>query len=86
VVKLRDIIAAEEALEAAEEEFRQLNNDPRQWSAFETLDKRGKRVLNVLESQFERRGEAMHRINAARQQLLATKRAFMEGVISDAAI
>jgi hypothetical protein len=85
-VKIRDLIAAEEALEAAEEEFRQLNNDHRQWSAYESMDRRGKRVLNVLPAQFERRENAMQRINVARQQLLATKRAFLEGVNTDATL
>ena len=84
MVKIRDLIAAEEALEAAEDEFRTLNNDYRQWSAYESLDKRGKRVLNVMPAQFERQENAQQNIRAARLQLIATKRAFLEGVIDDA--
>jgi hypothetical protein len=86
VVKIRDLIAAEEALEAAEDEFRTLNNDYRQWSAYESLDKRGKRVLNVMPAQFERRGDALRHIEVARLQLIAAKRSFLEGVIDDATL
>ena len=85
-MKIRDLIAAEEALEAAEDDFRTLNNDYRQWSAYESLDKRGKRVLNVMPAQFERRGDAMRRIEVARLQLIAAKRSFLEGVIDDATL
>jgi hypothetical protein len=85
-MKIRDLIAAEEALEAAEDDFRTLNNDYRQWSAYESLDKRGKRVLNVMPAQFERRGDAMRRIEIARFQLIAAKRSFLEGVLDDATL
>ncbi len=84
--KLRDIIAAEEALESAEAEFRTLNDDPRQWSAFESMDKRGKRTLNVSPVHFERREAACAGIATAQQQLLAAKRAFFEGVVDRAEI
>ncbi len=33
-VKIRDLIAAEEAVEQAEEQFRRLNNNPDEWSAW----------------------------------------------------
>ncbi len=82
-VKIRDLIAAEEALERAEQDFLRLNN-PDEWSAWESVDKRGKRSLNVLPAHFERREAAMGRVEAARQQLLATKRAFLEGVMTNA--
>lgn len=84
MIKIRDLIAAEEALEAAEEEFRKLNNDPREWSAFESMDERGKRTLNVMPGHFERREYAIGRVRAAEQELLATKRAFLAGVIDHA--
>jgi hypothetical protein len=45
-----DVIAAEEALEAAEAEFRRCNTDINDWSAYESMDKRGKRTLNVTEA------------------------------------
>jgi hypothetical protein len=87
-VKIRDVIAAEEALEQAEREFRELNDNPSQWSAFESMDKRGKRTLNVTAAHFERRDAALNRINAARSQLLEAKRGFLAGVIGgdDAAV
>jgi hypothetical protein len=47
---IRDVIAAEEALEAAEAEFRRFNTDFNDWSAYESMDKRGKRTLNVTEA------------------------------------
>jgi hypothetical protein len=83
-VKIRDLIAAEEALEAAEAEYRRLTTDFDNWSAYESLDKRGKRTLNVMPAQFERQESAQQNIRAARLQLIATKRAFLEGVIDDA--
>jgi hypothetical protein len=85
VIKLRDVIAAEEAVETAEAEYRKLNNDPREWAAFESVDRFGKRSLNVLPGQFERLDAARNRITAAEQQLLAVKRAFMAGVVDDRA-
>ncbi len=84
MIKIRDLIAAEEAVEAAEEDFRKLNNDPSQWAAFESMDKRGKRTLNVMPGHFERREHAIGRVQAAQQQLLATKRAFLEGLLDHA--
>jgi hypothetical protein len=39
VIKIRDLIAAEEALEAAEAESRKLSHDASTWSAFESMDK-----------------------------------------------
>jgi len=84
--KLRDVIAAEELLEAAEADYRRLNDNPSEWSAWESLDKRGKRTLNVLPGHFERRQAAIGRVRAAQQQLLAAKRGFMAGVVDHAAI
>lgn len=85
MTKIRDLIAAEEAVEEAEREFRRLNDDPQEWSAFESVDRFGKRSLNILPGHFERREAAQHRITAAQQQLRATKRAYLEGVFVDAA-
>ena len=65
-VKVRDLIAAEETLEAAEAELRRLTTDIDNWSAYESLDKRGKRVLNVMPAQFERQANAQQNITAAR--------------------
>ena len=84
--KLRDIIASEEALESAEAEYRRINDNPAEWSAYETLDKRGLKVLNVQPGHFERRDAALAGIATAQQQLLATKRAFLTGVIDHAEI
>ena len=84
MIKIRDLIAAEEALEAAEAEYRKIHNDPRVWSAFESMDKRGKRSLNVMPAQFARQEDAANKVKAAHQQLLACKRAFLLGVLPDA--
>ena len=81
MIKIRDVIAAEEVLEAAEAEFRRLNDDPSQWAAFESMDKQGRRTLNVHATHFERREAALAHVQAAHQQLLATKRDFISGVI-----
>jgi hypothetical protein len=78
VVRLKDIISAELAVEAAEAEYRAYN-DPREWSAYESLDKRGARVLNIQPGHFERRETLLQRVTAAQQQLLAVKRGFMRG-------
>ena len=86
MIKIRDLIAAEEALEAAEAESRKLSHDTTTWSAFESMDKRGKRTLNILPAQFARQEDAANRVKAAQQQLLATKRAFLEGVLPDAEV
>ncbi len=86
MVKLRDLIAAEEAVEAAEAAYRTLNDDVSAWSAFESMDKQGKRTLNVSPLHFERRDAARARIATAHQQLLAAKRGFLEGVVDRAEI
>ncbi len=85
MLKLRDIIAAEEAVEAAEAAYRKLNDDVNQWSAYESMDKRGKRTLNFTEVHFARRDAAQRGIATAEQRLLAAKRAFLEGVVDRAA-
>lgn len=82
MVKVRELIAAEEALEAAEAEYRRVT-DVDDWSAYESMDKRGKRTLNIMSAQFERQEFARQNITAARLQLIAVKRAFLEGVIVD---
>ncbi len=86
MIKIRDLIAAEEAVEAAETAYRKLNNDVNEWSAFESMDKQGKRTLNVSPVHFERRDAARAGIETAHQQLLAAKRAFFEGVVDRAEI
>ena len=86
MIKIRDLIAAEEALEAAEAESRKLSHDTSTWSAFESMDKRGRRTLNILPAQFARQEDAANKVKAAHQQLLATKRAFLEGVLPDAEV
>ncbi len=86
MIKIRDLIAAEEALEAAEADYRRLNDNPSEWSAWESVDKQGRRALNVHAGHFERREHAISRVQAAQQQLLAAKRGFMAGVVDHAAI
>ncbi len=86
MIKLRDIIVAEEAVEAAELAFRTLNDDVNAWSAFESMDKQGKRTLNVSPVHFERRDAARAGIATAQLRLLAAKRAFLEGVVDRAEI
>ena len=69
VVKIRDLIAAEEALEAAEGEFRKFNDDPSQWMAFESLDKRGRKHLNIHPGHFEHREALMKNVEARHIEL-----------------
>ncbi len=84
MVKLRDLVSAEEAIEEAEREYRRLSTDQSEWSAFETVAPSGKRSLNILPAQFERLDAARARITAAEQQLRATKRSFFAGVLDRA--
>ncbi len=84
MTKVRDLIAAEEAIEEAEREYRRLSTDQTEWSAFESVDRFGKRSLNLMPAHFERLDAARARITAAEQQLRATKRAFFEGVLDRA--
>ncbi len=86
MIKIRDLIAAEEAVEAAEVAYRKLNDDMDEWSAYESMDRRGKRTLNVSPVHFERRDAARAGIATAQQQLLAAKRAFLEGVVDRAEV
>jgi hypothetical protein len=53
-------------------------------TSFESMDKRGKRTLNVMPGHFERRADALARVTVARHQLIAAKQAFLQGVIIDA--
>ncbi len=80
MIKVRDLIAAEEALEAAEAEFRDYNTDSRQWSAFESLDKRGKKHLNIQPGHFEHQDFLVQKIEARRNELRALRAQFLEGV------
>ncbi len=86
MIRILDLIAAEEAVEAAEVAFKKLNDDVDEWSAFESMDKQGRRTLNVSPVHYERRDAARAGIATAQQQLLAAKRAFLEGVVDHAAI
>jgi hypothetical protein len=54
------------------------------WSAYESVDKSEKRSLNVTAAHFERRDAARYWVVVAQQQLLAVKRAFLEGVLDRA--
>jgi hypothetical protein len=83
--KIRDIIAAEQQLEGAEVELARFTSDPSQWSAFETVDRLGKRSLHITELHFERQDALKGRVEVARQQLIATKRAFLADVIDGGA-
>jgi hypothetical protein len=75
-VKIRDLIAAEEALEAAEREARELRQNPALWSAFESMDRQGRRSLNVSAAQFERQDFADAQVRARMQELLALRQQF----------
>ncbi len=86
MIRILDLVAAEESIEAAEAAYKKLNDDIDEWSAFESMDKQGKRTLNVSPIHFERRDAARAGIATAQQQLLAAKRAFLEGVVDHAAI
>ena len=77
MVKIRDLIAAEEELEAAEAEFRRYNDDAQQWSAFESLDKHGKRHLNLMPGHFERRDALLQAIRARHIEMRALRAQFL---------
>jgi hypothetical protein len=79
IVKVRDLIAAEEALEAAERDYQQFNGDPHQWSAFESLDRQGKRHLNIQPGHYERREMLLEKITARQNELRALRAAFVKG-------
>ncbi len=85
MIRILDLVALEKALEAAEVAFKNLNDDVDEWSAFESMDKQGKRSLNVSALHYERRDAALAGITAAEQQLLATKQLFFAGVVDHAA-
>jgi hypothetical protein len=74
------LIAAEEALDAAESEYRKFNDDPRQWMAYESLDKRGMRHLNIQSGHFEHRDALLQNIEVRRTELRSLRAAFVEGV------
>lgn len=76
LVKIRDLIAAEEAVEAAEKESHELRHNPNMWSAFESMDKQGRRHLNISAAQFERQDFADAKVCEAHQALMALRQQF----------
>lgn len=76
MIKIKDLIAAEEAYEAAEKESRALRQDPDQWSAFEIMDRQGKRSLVVGEAQFQRQAHLDAQVQARMQELVALRQRF----------
>ena len=78
MVKWRDLIAAEERLEAAEAEYRKYNGDPEQWAAFESVDPQGRRSLNVSKFHFEKRDALLAQIEHERRAVLAMRKRFVE--------
>lgn len=83
MIKIRDLIAAEEAFEAASREFRKLNDNPAEWSAYESLTRDGKKELNILPGHLERLASVRAAAAAAEVQLLALRRAFIGKVECD---
>lgn len=79
--KVQDVISAEQQLEGAEAELARYSNDPSQWSASESMDPQGRRALNITPLHYERVDALKARVEAARRQLVATKRAFLDGVL-----
>ncbi len=76
LVKIRDLIAAEEALEKAEQESRGLRQNPDQWSAFESMDRQGRRHLNISEAQFQRQADLDAQVELRRRALIALRQQF----------
>jgi hypothetical protein len=76
IVKVRDLIAAEEALEAAEKESRALRQNPEEWSAFESLDREGRRHLHVSAAQFQRQDFLDVQVQARMRELFALRQQF----------
>ncbi|MEU7628671.1 hypothetical protein AB0C34_01615 [Nocardia sp. NPDC049220] len=78
MIKIKDLIESEERVDAAEREYRELMK-PENWSAHESLDKEGRRHLHVNELTFQRQDQALKRLEAARSDSIALRRAFIEG-------
>ena len=78
MVRLKDLIDAEQRFEAAEAEFRRVNNDPSEWAAFESVDRQGRRSLNVSEHHFERLDTLRAQVEHERRAVLALRRRFIE--------
>jgi hypothetical protein len=77
--RIRDIIAAEEALdEALAEQERQIK-DASQWAAFESVDPQGRKQLNMNRVHFDLQELAASKVEAAAQRLTWVKRSFFEG-------
>ncbi|MFF0607766.1 hypothetical protein ACFYUD_03740 [Nocardia tengchongensis] len=79
MIRIKDLLAAEAELDEAEREFEE-SGKPENWSARESLDDMGRRHVLVNPSHFERRERLQQRVQAARQSLIALRRAFIEGV------
>lgn len=80
MILLKDSIAAEEPFLAAEHEFRSFNNSPDQRSAFETVDRQGRKHLNILPAQYDRQEALEAKVVEQRAALLALRKAYIEGV------
>src|SRR5690606_11426314 len=82
IVKVRDLLAAEERLERAEKALRELD-DPDNWDAYETLQGRADgsvaRVLNITERDEQRREHLQAEVVRATEDLLALQRAWGGG-------
>ena len=79
VILMKDLIAAEEAYLAAEREKRSFNNNPDAWSAYESVDREGRKHLNILPAQYGRQAALEAKVVEQRTALVALRQAFMEG-------
>ncbi len=80
MIMLRDLIAAEERLEAAEREYRRYTENPAEWVAtYESVDKAGKRSLNIGQGHLDRHARLLGDVEGERRALLALRQRFIEG-------
>ncbi|MFI6366039.1 hypothetical protein ACIBG0_25160 [Nocardia sp. NPDC050630] len=78
-IRVSDLIAAEERFDAAEKELRE-HSASEESSTFESIDKQGRKSLNVSGIYFERHEQLLHRVEKAYYDLAAIRRRFVEGV------
>lgn len=76
MIRLADLQAAEEAVDAAMAELRNYSQDPKQWSAHERLGDNDLRTLVVHPGHFERLEYLQRAVEVATNQLRAAQAAF----------
>ena len=77
--RIRDIIDAEEELDAALAEQKREIEDADRWSAHESVDPQGRRQLNMNRVHFDRAELMRSKVVAAEQRLAWVRRSFFEG-------